>query len=253
MTFSRLHDAYDTWHAQMDSGRGSTDPLTFPWYSSAFTHIKENARGRLLEVGCGRGEFAVWLVGALPEVEITAVDFSSTAIETARQHATERGVRISLAQEDAQRLSFSNDYFDYIVSCECIEHVPRPKEMAQELCRVLKPGGHFCITTENYLNGMLLAWTRSWVTGKPFNSGSGVQPHENFFFFWHILALLHSVGLSVEKTESSHYQWLLLPRIDPAKLCTQQFSANWARFLAKPFGRHFSFFGRKPGNARRDD
>jgi hypothetical protein len=118
--------------------------------------------------------------------------------------------------------------------------------MAQELYRVLKPGGHFCITTENYFNGMLLGWAKSWITGQPFNSGSGVQPHENFFFFWHIVAYLHSAGLVVDKTESCHYQWLLLPRIDPAKLCTKQFSAGWARFLAKPFGRHFSFYGRKP-------
>ncbi len=246
MAASELQDAYDTWHGQADHGRILTDPLTFPWHSSAFTHIRQNARGKLLEVGCGRGEFALWLVGMLPEVEITAVDFSPAAIEIARKHAAERCVSIQLEQEDAQGLRFPNGFFDYVVSCECIEHVPRPQQMAQELCRVLKPGGHFCITTENYLNGMLLAWIKSWITGKPFNSGSGVQPQENFFFFWHVLALLHSAGLIVEKTESSDYQWLLLPRVEPARLCTPQFSAGWARFLAKPFGRHFSFFGRKP-------
>jgi methylase of polypeptide subunit release factors len=43
-----------------------------------------------LEVGCGRGEFALWLVGVLPEVEITAVDFFPAAIEIARKHAAER-------------------------------------------------------------------------------------------------------------------------------------------------------------------
>src|ERR1700683_684638 len=140
MPASQLQNAYDTWHGQMDHDRTPSDPLKFPWYSSAFTHIRQNARGKLLEVGCGRGEFALWLAGALPEVEITAVDFSPAAVEIARKHAAQRCVRIQLEQEDAQGLRFPNHFFDYVVSCECIEHVPRPQQMAQELCRVLKPG-----------------------------------------------------------------------------------------------------------------
>jgi ubiquinone/menaquinone biosynthesis C-methylase UbiE len=224
----------------------ANNPLIFPWYNSAFLHIKDNARGKLLEIGCGRGEFAVWLAGVLPDVNITAVDFSSAAIAIARQYASDSCIDVQFSRADAQRLEFADNHFDYVVSCECMEHVPRPQQMAQELFRVLKPGGYFCITTESYLNGMLLAWLRSWFSGEPFNSGSGVQPHENFFFFWHVLSYLRSAGLVVDRTESCHYQWLLLPRVDPAKLCTKQFSTTWARFFAKPFGRHFSFFGQKP-------
>jgi SAM-dependent methyltransferase len=149
---------------------------------------------------------------------------------------------MQLLQDDAQELRLPDNYFDDSVSCECIEHVPRPRRMAQRLYRVLKPGGYFCITTKNYLNGMLLGWANSWIARQPFNSGSGVQPHENFFFFWHILAYLGSAGLIVDKTESCHHQWLLLPRANPAKLCTKRLSARWARFLVKPFGRHFTFF-----------
>jgi SAM-dependent methyltransferase len=246
MTTERLQLEYDTWHGQMYSGNTLPDPLRLPWYNSAFADIKQNAHGKLLEIGCGRGEFAVWLGEALPDIDITAVDFSSAAIGIAKQYAYARGSKIQLTQDDALCMRIPDNYFDYVVSCECIEHVPQPQKMAQELYRVLKPGGHFCITTENYLNGMLLGWIQSWLTGRRFNSGSGVQPHENFFFFWHILAYLRFAGLVVNRTESCHFQWLLLPRIDPAKLCAKQFSAGWARFLAKPFGRHFSYFGRKP-------
>jgi 2-polyprenyl-6-hydroxyphenyl methylase/3-demethylubiquinone-9 3-methyltransferase len=248
MTENKLQIEYDAWHCQMYSGENLPDPLRLPWYNSAFADIKQNAHGKLLEIGCGRGEFAVWLAEKLPDIEITAVDFSSAAIGTAKQYAYGKGSKIQLIQDDAQDLGLPNNYFDYVVSCECIEHVPQPGKMAQELCRVLKPGGHFCITTENYLNGMLLAWAKSWIAGEPFNSGSGVQPHENFFFFWHIFGYLRSAGLVVNRTESCHYQWLLLPRVDPAKLCTKQFSAGWARLLAKPFGRHFSYFGQKTGS-----
>jgi SAM-dependent methyltransferase len=237
---------YDSWHAQMSAAGRVRDPLVFPWYRSAFNHIKDYPRGKLLEIGCGRGEFALWLGETSPLLNITAVDFSESAVAIAKGYQSEVDADVRFLLDDAQALSFPPNSFDYVVSCECMEHVPQPQQMAKELYRVLKPGGRFCITTENYLNGMLLAWAQSLVTGKPFNSGSGVQPHENFFFFWHVLKYLRSSGLIVDKTESCHYQWLLLPRVDPAKLRTTQFSAAWLRFLAKPFGRHFSFFGRKP-------
>jgi ubiquinone/menaquinone biosynthesis C-methylase UbiE len=240
-----LSQAYDAWHGQMASSGVGANPLELPWYRSAYSHIKIHAYGDVLEIGCGRGEFAIWLSRQLPTLNITAVDFSSEAIDIATREASAKGAILVLKQANAEALPFPEGSFDYVISCECIEHVTHPSLMAQEIYRVLRPGGSFCLTTENYLNGMLIAWIRCWITGAPFNSGSGVQPRENFFFFWHIIAHLKNAGLNIDKTESCHYQWLLLPRVDPARLCTPQFSKKFLRYLAKPFGRHFSFFGRK--------
>ena len=75
--------------------------------------------------------------------------------------------------------------------------------------------------------------------------GSGVQPIENFFFHFRVHKYLSHAGLIVEKTASSHYQWLLLPRIDPARLCVEEIRSKWLAPIVKPFGRHFSFFGCK--------
>ena len=150
-------------------------------------------------------------------------------------------------QGDAQALPFDDLSFDLIVSCECMEHVPHPPQMAREMARVLKPGGQYCLTTENYLNGMLIGWLYSFLSGKPFNSGSGIQPRENFFFYWLVRGYLRNAGLTVERMESCHYQWLLLPRIAPSRLCTRRFDNPLAKRLAFPFGRHMSFFGRKVG------
>jgi SAM-dependent methyltransferase len=182
----------------------------------------------------------------MPELNISAVDFSSASVRMAVERAESARVEVQFSKDDAQSLSFPDNSFDHVVSCECMEHVLEPSKMASEINRVLKPGGTFCLTTENYLNGMLIGWAHCWLTGRPFNSGSGVQPHENFFFFWHVSAFLKSAGLVVDEMESCHVQWLMLPRVDPARLCTDRFSNRWTRLLAKPFGRHFSFFGHKP-------
>ncbi len=236
---------YDDWHRRMNDATKSDSPLDYPWYDSVYREIRDYPAGRVLEVGCGRGDFAIWLSENAPQFEITGLDFSTSAIAIAKETSASQKSSVQFVQGDAEALPFEDGAFDLVISCECMEHVPHPPQMAREMARVLKTGGKFCLTTENYLNGMLVGWLHSWLTGRPFNSGSGVQPRENFFLFWMVNGYLRSAGLRVAATESCHYQWLLLPRVDPAKLCTIQFRSRWARFLAKPFGRHYSFFGTK--------
>jgi ubiquinone/menaquinone biosynthesis C-methylase UbiE len=237
---------YDEWHKQMKSSGETASPLEHPWYESVFREIQNYPACRVLEVGCGRGGFAMWLSKKMPQFRIVGLDFSLAAIEIARESAATQESSVEFVQGDAEALPFGDAQFDLIISCECMEHVPHPPQMAKEMARVLKPGGRFCLTTENYLNGMILGWLHSWLTGRPLDTGSGVQPRENFFFFWMIRRYLHEAGLNVTGMESSHYQWLLLPRVNPAKLCTEQFNNALLRCLAFPFGRHASFFGHKP-------
>jgi len=146
----------------------------------------------------------------------------------------------------AEALRFKNGTFDLVVSCECLEHIPHPEQMTKEIRRVLVPAGRFILTTENYFNALILAWMKCWLTGSPFNSGSGVQPHENFFVYWRVQRMLERSGLVVDHMESNHFQWLLLPRTDPEKLCIEEVDSAFCKRLFRPFGRHFTFCGFRP-------
>lgn len=237
---------YDEWHRHMKRAGESASPLDHPWYESVYREIRHYTACRVLEVGCGRGGFATWLSKSAPQFKITALDFSGAAIEIARETASAQGAVVEFIQGDAQALPFESDSFDLVISCECMEHVPDPAKMACELARVLKPGGRLALTTPSQLNGMLIGWAHCYLTNRPYNSGAGVQPHENFYFFWTVRRYLRQAGLEVDRMESSTFQWLLLPRVDPAKLCTLRFKSGWAQALAFPFGLQFSFFGMKP-------
>lgn len=238
--------AYDEWHHLAALKDNTSSPLDLPWYESVSRNIKDHPGGDILEIGCGRGKFAIWLAKMMPQFKVTGVDFSQTAIELATQSAASQKTGVSFIQGDATALPIADDSFDLVISCECMEHVEEPSKMAREMARVLKPGGRFCLTTPSQLNGMIIARLHSLLTGRPYDSGAGVQPRENFYFFWTVRRYLRKAGLTVERMESSHYQWLLLPGVDPARLRTTQFSTRWARRLAFPFGLHFSFFGQKP-------
>ena len=240
--------SYDIWHQHHAGGESQIEEPHHPWHVTV-SRLLPDLRGlRVLEIGCGRGDFAIWLANQSPGAEIIGVDFSDVAIATARRRA-DNGSRVTFQVGDSESLSFSDASFDYVISCECLEHVLYPRKMAAEMFRVLKPGGQFILTTENYFNGMILLWIKTWLTGAPFDSGSGVQPHESFFLFWRVKRILERAGLRISHTESNHYQWLLLPRTDPGKLVTQDFSSPLLKRLFRPFGRHFTFCGTRPAAA----
>lgn len=236
---------YDSWHRGMAAGEaGSEHAPLHPWHETALRILPSLDGCDVLEIGCGRGDFSLELARRFPKARITGIDFSEAAVEIAKSRTATTASPVRFCAADAQSLPFPPSSFDWIVSCECLEHVPDPRKMAAEMARTLRPSGHFIVTTENYLNGMLLAWADSMLRGKPFNSGSGVQPLEHFFLYWQVRRMFVEAKLSVTHMESNHFQWLLLPRVDPAKLCTDDFRRPWLKRLFRPFGRHFTYVGR---------
>jgi ubiquinone/menaquinone biosynthesis C-methylase UbiE len=241
-----LRDQYNLWHEGLSRDESLTDDALETWHHTVGRLLSIPDGASILEIGCGRGVFARWLSRRFPSSEIVAVDFSEMSISIAQKRSGPSYPQLHFQVCSGEALSFAENTFDLVVSCECLEHVPHPARMASEICRVLRPGGSLFLTTENYLNGMFLMWMKSWITGKPIDTGSGIQPHENFFLFWRVKRLLEKAGLRISHTESSHFQWLMLPRTDPAKLATLDFANPLLKRVFRPFGRHYTFVGYRP-------
>lgn len=237
---------YDRWHREVAAGEEGSQALLRSWHRAALALLPDLDGKAVLEIGCGRGDFSRALAARYPGAKITAVDFSPGAIEIATARGRESGGNVEFMVADGQSLPFQGGTFDRVVSCECLEHVPSPERMAAEISRVLRPGGRYVLTTENYFNGLSIAWLKSKLSGRPFDSGAGVQPVEHYFLFWRVRRMLVRAGLCVERMESHHFQWLLLPRVDPAALCTEDFASPLLRRAFLPFGRHFAFAGSRP-------
>lgn len=73
---------------------------------------------RILDVCTGSGCIAIVLAAHLPQAEVTALDISHTALETARRNASMNGVRIRFIEDDALNgvPSLAGETFDIIVS-----------------------------------------------------------------------------------------------------------------------------------------
>lgn len=242
---SDKENLYNKWHENLGASEDDLDTLKQPWYQTVMKLLPDLDGKRILEIGTGRGDFSIWLARNFKNSIIVGTDFSHAAIEIAKKKIDDSFSNLTFRVENAESLSFDNESFDYIISCETMEHVFHPKAMAKEMSRVLKQGGRFILTTENYFNGMFLMWVKSWITGKPFDSGSGIQPHENFFTFFHIRSYFRKAGLKLTHTESNHFQFLLLPGFPPSRFCVKDFKNPFFKKIFRPFGRHYTYVGKK--------
>jgi ubiquinone/menaquinone biosynthesis C-methylase UbiE len=107
----------------------------------AFDEVIAAAPHRVIEVGCGRGEFAEALVKA--GIEVVAVDQSPRMVEL----TAARGVDALVG--DIQELGFPTQSFDAAVANFMLYHVPDLDRGLSELARVLRPGGVLVAATNS--------------------------------------------------------------------------------------------------------
>jgi SAM-dependent methyltransferase len=106
----------------------------------AFEAVAESSPRRVLDVGCGTGEFAEHVASELG-AEVFCVDISSRMIEL----TSARGIEARVG--DVQHLSFEDDSFDCVVANWVLYHARDLDRGVREVHRVLKPGGRLVAAT----------------------------------------------------------------------------------------------------------
>ncbi|MGH2609878.1 MAG: class I SAM-dependent methyltransferase [Tepidiformaceae bacterium] len=103
--------------------------------------LRRSQPARVLELGCGPGNALAAMRRALPQAELTGIDLSPFALETARDRLPGGGA--ALVHGDATHLRWADGSFDAVVSQHVLGHLPRAAAVAawREARRVLRPGG----------------------------------------------------------------------------------------------------------------
>ena len=113
----------------------------------------------IMEVGCGGGSGVLDLLEAAPESHVLGIDFSETSIELAKKVCAEKlGKGADLQLADVTDLPFENDSFDLVTAVETIYFWNPAQAGADEVFRVLKPGGVFVVMNDGYLPSILDEW-----------------------------------------------------------------------------------------------
>jgi SAM-dependent methyltransferase len=109
--------------------------------------VAPDTKGRLLEVGAGKGHFLKLCSEDLPEWEITALE-PSDAFHYLRENVPK--IEAYRTHYAAHRPEINS--CDVIVALGVLEHVENPLDMMQWVDRTLRPGGHFFLRVPNFEN-----------------------------------------------------------------------------------------------------
>ncbi len=142
-------------------------PLT--GYPSKLTgHLVERfglERGaRLLDMGCGRGEFAKGFADC--GLDVYAVDMSDGASGYFEQ------LEVRCADLCKEPVPYDDASFDYVYSKSFLEHFYYPEDIVREVYRVLRPGGLVITMTPDWHSNYKGAFYEDYTHRTPFTRTS---------------------------------------------------------------------------------
>ena len=109
------------------------------WHIPLLVPFSETKNKSVLEIGCGNG--ADGTLFAQAGARYTGVDLTHAAVDSARKHFGVLGLQGNFQIENAERLSFPDEHFDFVYSYGVLHHTANPTKAFSEVRRVLKPGG----------------------------------------------------------------------------------------------------------------
>jgi 2-polyprenyl-3-methyl-5-hydroxy-6-metoxy-1,4-benzoquinol methylase len=141
------------------------------WRSDAYRsdnlHLQGMKPGKLLEIGCGNGDFLA--AASKDGWHAHGIDFDSSAIEAAQKIEG-----ISARVGELAACNYSAQSFDAIVMNNVIEHLWNPKETLSECFRILRSPGRLVVVTPNTDSTGHKTFGRDW---------RGLEPPRHLFLY----------------------------------------------------------------------
>lgn len=117
------------------------------WRKKAIKHLEFYRPQTILDIATGTGDFAILAAEMLHPQKLIGADISEGMMEIGRKKVKQKGLQdiISFEKEDCLALSYPDNSFDAVTAAFGIRNFANLDKGLQEMCRVLKPGGHLSI------------------------------------------------------------------------------------------------------------
>jgi len=186
-------------------GRGEaslrwSSPASFRLKQALFALRQVPVDGKILEVGCGAGQFIRTLKKIQPTWQCYGADISQEAISLAKN--AQDGVDYSLCGQI--ELFYENNSLDAVIVFDVLEHASDPDGLLKEIARVLKPGGVFyCFVPCE--GDKLSIWYWLDKVGLKKDLTKRYAGHINYFSRRKVVALLKKNNFSVSRVRYSEH------------------------------------------------
>lgn len=146
-------------------------------FIAGFAEFSQYRGKKVLEIGIGLGADHQRFAEA--GAELYGIDLTVRAVKLVRRRFKGLGLSSQLRVGDAENLEFPDDMFDLVYAWGVIHHSPDTRKAAQEIIRVLKPGGTFkvMIYHKYSLVGYMLWLRYALMKGRPLISLDQIYSH----------------------------------------------------------------------------
>ena len=117
------------------------------WRKKAIKQLAPFHPQTMLDIATGTGDFAILAAQMLKPAKLIGADISEGMMAVGQQKVKQAGLDgiISFAKEDCLNLSYASETFDAVTAAFGIRNFSDLDKGLQEMCRVLKKGGHLSI------------------------------------------------------------------------------------------------------------
>ncbi len=117
-------------------------------------------KGNVLEIGPGPGYVGLEWLKESENAKLTGLEISENMIKIANQNAKEYGLqsKVDYVQGNCLQMPFDENSFDGVLSNGSLHEWEDPLKVFNEINRVLKPNGIFCITDMRRDVSGILKW-----------------------------------------------------------------------------------------------
>ncbi|MBF0376529.1 MAG: class I SAM-dependent methyltransferase [Desulfamplus sp.] len=132
---------YNNLHKLWQQAHSAGSPTKFVRNQVVFKELMELSPGKTLDIGCGTGEYSIFL--AQSGHDVTAFDPSLFAIE--KLNAIKNQLPIQSQVNTVENFS-SSELFNNIIAIEVIEHIESDRDFLKKIYSLLKKDGSLMIS-----------------------------------------------------------------------------------------------------------
>lgn len=163
--------------------------------------IKFKSNARMLDIGCGDGSLTLEFANLIKAREVYGVEYQ----DEFREKAERVGIKTYKIDLNG-KWPLPNNFFDFILSSQCIEHMHNTRLYLEECYRCLASDGQVIILTENLaswinIGSLLFGWQpfsttniNGWSLGNPLIWHKGEFKNKDTFEKYQATGVSGTVG-----------------------------------------------------------
>ncbi len=130
------------------------------WRIDAIDRLAKTQPKVVLDEACGTGDFSILIAKKCAEAKVIGVDISEGMMEIGRQKVAAEGLanRITMHVDDATQLQIDDNSVDAITVAFGVRNYEQLQKGLDEMCRVIRPGGHTFILELSVPQNKILLW-----------------------------------------------------------------------------------------------